>query len=160
VVRLGGGPLIVLRAARVVAVVTAAAACDPVVAVAVATTAVVFFRTTPSKTGLPLTASLAAATDLGLFGPPTSASASRLRFCAAAASPFSLSFVDAAAVLAREAAVAPVARAPAVGCADDDEGGFARVAVRPGRALAFSLSFSALARVTRVVRRVCQLCEP
>ena len=70
---------------------------------------------------------------------------------------------EAAIVFAFEEAVAPVARVtasvvlanPVV--ADVEEGGFARVDILEGRALAFSLSFGAMTRAVRVTRRVCKL---
>jgi hypothetical protein len=65
----------------------------------------------------------------------------------------------AADILARDAAVARVT--PPVGTpatpvvVDASARGLVRVKIREGRALAFSFSFTAVARVVRVARRVC-----
>lgn len=62
-------------------------------------------------------------------------------------------------ILALEAAVAPVARLTMLYVAPlllaEEEGGFARVFIREGRALAFSASFAVAVRVFRSARRVC-----
>lgn len=115
--------------------------------------------TTPSKVSLAfalplIPTSLGASRTMFAAGRATSPRASRFRFPAAGSS---LEEAAAAAVFARVATVDAVALAMPDGLTSvvdvEVEGGFARVVVRRGLLIAFSLSFTTVVRIVRVVRR-------